>query len=77
MPYMINDDCICCYACAVKCPNDAILDNSNPFSIDATLCTECVGFYNEPQCIIVCAVCAIVPNPEIVETNQQLIEKYK
>ncbi|WP_185853227.1 4Fe-4S binding protein [Blattabacterium cuenoti] len=38
-------------------------------------CTECVGFYDEPQCIVICPVHCCVPDKNNLETKEQLIEK--
>ena len=38
-------------------------------------CTECVGFHEEPQCAAVCPVDCCVPDPEHVETNEQLLAR--
>ncbi len=38
-------------------------------------CTECKGFHEEPQCAAVCPVDCCVPDPEHVETEEQLLLK--
>lgn len=38
-------------------------------------CTECTGFHEEPQCAAVCPVDCCVPDPDHVETTEQLLEK--
>ena len=38
-------------------------------------CTECVGFYDEPQCIPACPTEAIIMDPDKVETKEQLMAK--
>ncbi|WP_185859192.1 4Fe-4S binding protein [Blattabacterium cuenoti] len=38
-------------------------------------CTECVGFYDQPQCIVICPVHCCVPDKNNLETKEQLIEK--
>lgn len=38
-------------------------------------CTECVGFHEEPQCAAVCPVDCCVPDPENVESQEQLLAK--
>lgn len=38
-------------------------------------CTECVGFHEEPQCAAVCPVDCCVPDPERVETEEQLLSR--
>lgn len=77
MALLINDECISCDACVSECPNDAISEGDPIYVIDPNLCTECVGFYDEPQCVNVCPVEAIVPDPSHEETQEQLMEKKK
>jgi len=38
-------------------------------------CTECVGFHDEPQCAAVCPVDCCVDDPDIRETQEQLLAK--
>lgn len=38
-------------------------------------CTECVGFHEEPQCAAVCPVDCCVPDPDRVETRDELLDK--
>ncbi|MEN3026988.1 MAG: 4Fe-4S dicluster domain-containing protein [Chlorobiota bacterium] len=38
-------------------------------------CTECVGFYDEPQCAAVCPVDCCLPDPLAPETREQLEAK--
>ena len=45
------------------------------FYIVPNKCTECVGFHDEPQCAAVCPVDCCVPNPDIVETEEELLAK--
>lgn len=75
MALIINDDCISCGACEPECPNDAISEGDTIYVIDPDRCTECVGFYDEPQCASVCPVDACVPNPDIRETKEELMAK--
>ncbi len=77
MALMITEECINCGACEPECPNEAIYQGAEIFEIDPEKCTECVGFYDEPQCISVCPVDCIVPNPDSQETKEQLLEKFK
>lgn len=74
---MINEECIVCDACVDECPNEAISEGDPIYVINPDLCTECAGFYDEPQCVNVCPVDAIVPDPEHKETREQLLEKKK
>jgi ferredoxin len=38
-------------------------------------CTECKGFYDEPQCVAVCPVDCIVPDPSRREEEAVLLKK--
>ena len=64
MALMINNECIACDACAEECPNGAIEEGDPTYNIDPDICTECVGSYDEPSCLSVCPVDAIVPDPD-------------
>jgi ferredoxin len=77
MALMITDECINCDVCEPVCPNQAIYQGEAIFEINPSLCTECVGHFNEPQCVAVCPVSCIPLNPEHVETQEQLMQKYK
>ncbi len=77
MALMINEDCTLCDACPSECPNDAISEGDEIYTIDPMKCTECVGHFDEPQCQLVCPPDCIVPNPEFKETNEELMTKYE
>lgn len=38
-------------------------------------CTECKGFHEEPQCAAVCPVDCCIPDEDVVETEEELLEK--
>ena len=76
MALMITDECINCDVCEPECPNDAIFSGAEIYEIDPAKCTECVGHFEEPQCRRVCPVDCIPLNPDIVETKEQLHEKF-
>jgi len=76
MALMITDECINCDVCEPECPNGAISQGEEIYVIDPNLCTECVGHYEVSQCVEVCPVDCIPLNPEMVETKEQLYEKY-
>jgi ferredoxin len=38
-------------------------------------CTECQGFHEEPQCAAVCPVDCCVPDPDNVESEEELLAK--
>jgi ferredoxin len=75
MALKISDDCISCGACEPECPNNAISEGPDKYVIDPAKCTECVGFYDEPQCASVCPVDAPVPDPSHVESREELLAK--
>jgi len=76
MAILINEDCIACDACLPECPNEAITEGDPIYVIDPDKCTECVGFFDEPQCAAVCPTDACQPDPEHEEDHDQLMEKY-
>ena len=76
MALMITAECINCDVCEPECPNQAISMGEDFYVIDPNRCTECVGHFNEPQCVQVCPVECIPVNPERVETREQLQNKY-
>lgn len=77
MALIITDECINCDVCEPECPNGAISQGEEIYQIDVSLCTECVGHYNEPQCVEVCPVDCILTNPDMVESKEQLQAKYQ
>lgn len=76
MAYMITEDCILCGSCEVECPNEAISEGDITYVIDPERCTECVGFFDESQCVLVCPVEAPVPDPDHEETQEELMAKH-
>ncbi|MDE2089834.1 MAG: YfhL family 4Fe-4S dicluster ferredoxin [Gammaproteobacteria bacterium] len=76
MAMMITEECINCDVCEPECPNNAISPGPEIYVIDPNLCTECVGHYDEPQCVQVCPVDCIPVNPDHPETREQLHAKY-
>jgi ferredoxin len=76
MALKIFDDCIACDACREECPNEAIEENDPIYIIDSDRCTECVGHYDEPQCIAVCPVDCITSDPDSVESVEELKFKF-
>lgn len=77
MALMINSDCINCDVCVPECPNEAISKGDEIYVIDSAKCTECVGHYEESQCIEVCPANCIVPDPSHMESKEQLQAKYE
>ncbi len=77
MSLLITDECIACDACREECPTEAIEEADPIYIIDPDICTECIGYYDEPSCIAVCPVECIIPDPNNVETLEELKLKYK
>ena len=75
MALIITEDCIVCGACEPECPNSAITAGEAVYEINSNLCTECVGYYDEPQCVSVCPVDCVLQNPDHIETKEELLEK--
>jgi len=74
---LIDGDCINCAVCEPECPNDAIFEGENIFEINPDLCTECIGHYDEPQCVAICPVDCIPKDPNRVESEEYLKIKYQ
>jgi ferredoxin len=73
----IVNTCINCDVCEPVCPNEAISQGLEIYEIDPDLCTECVGHFDEPQCVRVCPVACIPLDPDHVETPEQLRAKFR
>jgi ferredoxin len=74
---LIDEDCINCAVCEPECPNDAIFEGEDIFEINPDLCTECVGHFDEPQCVAICPVDCIPKDPDCVENEDELKIKYQ
>ena len=75
MALYITDDCTACDACRPVCPNEAIATGDPIYVIDPARCTECVGHFEEPQCVVVCPVECIDPDPAHPESHEALLAK--
>ncbi|WP_101016076.1 YfhL family 4Fe-4S dicluster ferredoxin [Helicobacter pylori] len=76
MSLLVNDECIACDACREECPSEAIEEGDPIYHIDPDRCTECYGYDDdEPRCVSVCPVDAILPDPNNAESKEEL--KYK
>ncbi len=76
MALKITDACICCDVCVFECPNEAISLGEEIYVIDPERCTECVGHYATSQCVEVCPVDCIVPDPDRREDHKTLYQRY-
>ena len=92
MATIITEGCINCGACEPECPNTAIYAGGVQFEYGGQMydpisndlyyivpekCTECVGHFDQEQCAAVCPVDCCVPDPNHVETEEQLFERAK
>ena len=76
MALLIGDECINCDVCEPECPNGAISQGEDIYVINPTLCTECVGHHDKPQCLEVCPVDCISKNPDVQEDHDTLYKKF-
>ncbi|KAB2934902.1 MAG: ferredoxin [Leptonema illini] len=61
---ILEDSCSVCGACEAECPNKAIRMVGDYYRIDASKCTECEGFFDEPQCALACSMDACVKSAD-------------
>jgi ferredoxin len=59
MAHKINSRCVVCNFCVPVCPVNAIKIGEDIYEIKKKKCVDCKGFFNEPQCYVVCPVNAI------------------
>lgn len=76
MALIITDECINCDVCEPVCPNTAIFQGKAIYEIRPNQCTECVGHFEEPQCVAICPVNCIIKDPNHPESQEDLLEKY-
>lgn len=53
---IVQELCTGCGRCPPVCPVGAISEGTLYFSIDPTLCCDCVGYYRQANCIVHCPV---------------------
>lgn len=76
MALKITEECINCDVCEPVCPNDAIYAGDDIYVINPNLCTECVGHFDEPQCVAICPVDCIPKDPNHAESYDMLFAKF-
>jgi ferredoxin len=76
MALRITDECINCDVCEPECPNEAIYMGAEIYEIHPHKCTECVGHFDEPQCVQVCPVACIDTHPAHQENRETLYQKF-
>ncbi len=77
MSLKINELCVNCDVCEPACPNQAISQGETIYVIDPARCTECVGHFDEPQCVVVCPVECIDPDADHPEDRETLLAKLR
>lgn len=77
MALFITDECINCDVCEPECPNDAIYQGEEIYEIDPLRCTECIGHFDTPQCVVICPVSCILIDPKYEESHDELLKKYR
>ena len=76
MALYITDQCINCDVCEPECPNEAIYQGEEIYEIDPSLCTQCIGHFETMQCVDICPVECILPDPNHAESDQELLQKF-
>src|SRR5262245_45466595 len=69
MSVRITSACITCGACLWECPNQAILPGNPRPVVEPDRCTECLGWFADSQCFVVCPADAI----EVLHEPQQVL----
>jgi ferredoxin len=78
MAMVIREDCINCGSCEPSCPNTAISAGETIYLVDRERCTECVGAFDEPQCVGACPIeGCITPDAENPESRDALFARYQ
>lgn len=77
MSLIITDECINCDVCEPVCPNQAIYAGELIYEIDPQRCTECVGHFEQPQCVEICPIDCIPKDSENPETEAMLWHKFR
>ncbi|RDU65327.1 ferredoxin [Helicobacter didelphidarum] len=57
---VINHKCIACDACREVCPTQAINVGDPTYNINQDICILCVGYADNPNCMTVCPIDAIL-----------------
>jgi ferredoxin len=60
MALKITNSCVNCARCERECPTLAISQGDDFFEIDQYTCVECIGFFDEPQCQLVCPIAGCI-----------------
>jgi ferredoxin len=52
-------------------------EGEDVYEVDFNLCTECIGFYDDRRCMLVCPVTAVIFDPDQQESEEELRSKYR
>jgi ferredoxin len=78
MSMVILETCINCGNCEPACPNEAISAGANLYLVDSAHCTECVGAFDQPQCVDACPIPdCITVDPARTESRETLLARYQ
>lgn len=92
MATVITEECINCGACESECPNVAIYQGGVEYEFQGAMnaaiandffyivpekCTECVGFFDQEACAVVCPVDCCIPDPARPESEAALLDRAK
>ena len=72
----ITELCVDCDVCDPVCPNQGVSLGVEIYEIALELYTQCVGHYDNAQCVKVCPCECIIVNPARLESREQLLGKY-
>ena len=53
---IVAENCTACGACEAECPNVAIREKDGVYVINPKKCTECIGYFEDAQCVAVCPI---------------------
>ena len=73
MALIITEDCVNCGVCEPECPNEAISEGDDIFVIDWEHCTECVGWYEDAQCVEVLRVDILIARAMVAPHNERAV----
>lgn len=77
MALLVGEDCINCDVCQSLCPNGAITQGDSSALIDPQRCTECMGYFDGPQCVENCPSDCLVEDPAYRESHEELLKKHE
>lgn len=72
MAYKIDDGCIQCDTCRPQCPTGAIYIDQGKYEIEAKLCNNCEGYYEQPLCVVRCPTS--IPAPLQAKKGRNRVE---